>query len=50
MTELDKKIFEILDQFLRKLPIHKIIKIYLSTHRWVDLKGNIFVTLLILGY
>jgi len=39
MTEDDKKMFEILDQLPRKLNVRSILKLYLSSHRWVDLYG-----------
>jgi len=31
--------FEIMDQLPRKLNVRSILKLYLSSHRWVDLCG-----------
>jgi len=48
MTEDNKKMFEILDQLPRKLNVLSILKLYLSSHRWVDLYGMIvFYTVMV---
>jgi len=39
MTEDDKKMFDIMNQLPRKLNVRSILKLYLSSHRWVDLSG-----------
>jgi len=38
-TKDDKRMFEIMDQLRQKLNVRYILKIYLSSHRWVDLYG-----------
>jgi len=42
MTEDDKQMFGILDQFPWRLPIREILKLFLTSRRWVHLKGMLF--------
>jgi len=42
MTEDDKQMFGILDQFPRHLPIRDILKLFLTSRHWVHLKGMLF--------
>lgn len=46
MTEDDEKMFDILDQFPQQLLIQKILKFFLTSQGWVNLKG-MFVSFLI---
>jgi len=39
MINDDKVIFSVFDRLPRKLPMQKILKLYLCTQRWVDLSG-----------
>jgi len=39
MTDDNKNMFDILDQFSQRLLIWNILKIFLSFQRWMDLKG-----------
>jgi len=48
MTEDDKMMFEILDQLPRKLNVCSILKLYLSSHCWVDLYDMfVFYTIMV---